>query len=160
MVYILDGYNIIKRIPQLELNSLKDGRSCLIRYIETKHPQGSSKNKVIFVFDGKEDVFGYKLTTPYEVIFTKNETADDWIKRKIEVSKRPNDFILVSDDKLLCLYVRSLGAKVISVADFFAKAEKKKKCNIVEHKPELDIASACAITEELRKIWLGRDEEN
>jgi len=154
LVYILDGYNIIKRIPQLDIKKLRDSRTTLIKYIEVKRPQGSRRNKIIFVFDGRSDVFGYKITTPYEVIFTKNETADDWIKRKVERSKKRDIFVLVSDDKLLCLYVRSLGAKIVSVSSFFDKADKKPKKAQEEHKVELDSASAYRITKELENIWL------
>ena len=94
------------------------------------------------------------METPYEVIFSKNETADDWIKRKIEKSDKRNAFVLVSDDKLLCFYVRSLGARIVSVADFFDKADKKPKKQTVEDKPGLKPSSARKITEELKKMWL------
>lgn len=114
---------------------------------------------MVFVFDGKADVFSYKIQTLFEVIFTKNESADDWIKRKIERSKKRNDFVLVSDDKLLGSYVRSLGAKVVSVSNFFNKADKKPKKSIQDYKLELDPSTAHSITKELRKIWLKEDYE-
>jgi len=150
--YVLDGYNIIKQVQFAKL-ALKDGRKSLIRFIETFRPQGSRQNKITVVFDGKKDVFSALFKSEVKVVFTKDETADQWIKRYIEKAAQPKDFVVITDDKEIKFFVRALGAKVISVQEFMGKAQRKflppKKEERVLSPDELR-----KITEELEKIWL------
>lgn len=150
--YILDGYNIINQV-QFVSRRLKDGRERLIRFIEAFRPQGSRKNKVTVVFDGKKDVFSPLIRSEIKVVFTRNESADEWIKRFVEKTAQPKQCLVVSDDKEIKFFVRALGAKVISVNEFVDKVRKKIQPAKTEEAP-LSSEKAREITKELERIWL------
>ena len=157
--YIIDGYNVIKQTPSLTKKSLKDSRLSLVKLIKEKRPQGSKNNEVTIVFDGKADLpyWPKEKEIDINIVFTKNNTADDWIKNAVERTDGPRRIVVVSDDKQIRFYVRSLGAKVLGVKEFIKAAERSKGAKNAEpsdSKIELSSVEAERITEELRKIWL------
>ncbi len=79
--YLLDGYNIIKQTPNLNRGTLENQRLALIGWISTSSPQGSAKNSVTVVFDGKEEFFGSHPSVHVKVIFSQGQSADDLIKK-------------------------------------------------------------------------------
>ncbi len=121
---LLDGYNVLRKIPQFAELSLEDGRKALVRLIQTNRPQGSDRNEVVVVFDGKEGVISLDFPVDVRVLFSKGETADDLIKRIVEESASARDIILVTDDRELGLFCRSLGAELWSVSRFRSQARK------------------------------------
>ena len=154
--YIIDGYNIVKQLPQFIGKKLKEGRDYLIKILKEKRPQGSIKNKVTVVFDGHSDIFSptenlknYNI----EIIFTRDEIADDKIKKLVKKSQNPRDIVVVTDDKDLRRSVSLLGAGVIYVKEFM-KYKKKKDDNILtQSKTKLPPEEQFKITEELKEIW-------
>ncbi|MEK7083873.1 MAG: NYN domain-containing protein, partial [Patescibacteria group bacterium] len=107
---MIDGYNLIKRTPAFASKSLKDGRQALIAFIERQRPQGSARNQVTVVFDGKPGMCGFPVVGEVGVVFTEYETADDLIKYRVEEARNKKEIVVVTDDKQLLLYVRGLGA--------------------------------------------------
>ena len=153
--YILDGYNIINQVRFARLK-LKDGRGNLIRFIEKFRPQGSRSNKVTVVFDGKKDVFSSLPRSEVKVVFSSDESADEWIKRYIERVSQPKQFVVVSDDREIKFFVRTLGAKVLSVKEFMSKV-KRKPSSLEKDKEPLSSDKAYKITRELEEIWLKEE---
>jgi len=152
--YILDGYNIIKQIPSLKLNKLKNGRDSLIRFIEEYHPQGSPNNKVTIVFDGDKDVLSHRHSYPFDVFFSKGESADDRIRKIVQGSRNPKNIIVVTDDRELKFLIRSLRAQTISVQEFLGKAKRDTSRSKKESEKRISISAREEITQELRRIWL------
>ncbi|MFH1655847.1 MAG: NYN domain-containing protein [Candidatus Omnitrophota bacterium] len=152
--YVLDGYNIIKQLPSQSKKKLKFSRNALIQFIEENRPQGSNKNKVTVVFDGKEDILPYKIATSSEVIFTKNESADDRIKKIVEKAKNPKQLVVVTDDRELRFSVRLNGAKLMSVVEFISAKNKGRQKEPKEDREVIPVDVERAITEELKNIWL------
>ncbi len=165
--YIIDGYNVIKQVSYLSGIKLRDGRDGLIKILQKYRPQGSLKNKVTIVFDGKDDVFFPSNTKPIsptrsnsniKVIFSKNETADDKIKRMARKAVNPKVLIVVTDDKEIQYFVKSYGVKRQTVKQFLnpiskkTKLATKSKCTPKE-KPPLSSQKAIEITKELQEIW-------
>ncbi len=158
--YIIDGYNVIKQVRFLMDKKLRGGRDGLLKLIERYRLQGSIRNEVSVVFDGKADVISPQIQTSLQVIFSKNETADEKIKRQVERSSNPRRIVVVSDDKQLTFYCRSLGAKIKSVKEFLNRALSAKGVRrdmTEDHKPELNSDIAIEITEYLKSVWL-KDE--
>lgn len=154
--YILDGYNIIKQLPSQNKIKLSSSRNALIRFIDVYHPQGSRKNKVTIVFDGREDVLPYKEDTQFEIIFAKKESADDRIKKIVERSKRPKQIVVVTDDREIIFYVRHIGAKVLSVEDFLSSVKQTRIIDEKDEKKHIPAHIEMSITEELKKVWLKK----
>jgi len=88
-------------------------------------------NQVTVVFDGHPDHFGWKGTVPLSsrgqspldirVIFSDGCSADDQIKLMVEEDRDPKNCVVVSNDKDIFIYARSLGARVMSVEAFTGK---------------------------------------
>ena len=155
--YIIDGYNVIKQIDALKAKKLRFGREALIRFIEQKRPQGSPRNKVTLVFDGKAEFSGPQEKTSLNVIFSKSGSADDKIKKMVENCSDPRNIVVVTDDRQVMYYCRSVGSRVSSVREFMnAGGVRKKNKSVVQipDKPKCDSRTAEAITEQMRKIWL------
>jgi predicted RNA-binding protein with PIN domain len=157
-------------MPELTGKSLRSGRDGLVRFIRTKKPQG--KNEVTVVFDGKSDIRNpqratadinpvrntnylqkNKISNGVKIIFTKEVSADEKIKQLVEKSPRPNQIVVVTDDKEIRYCVRPCGAKVISVREFIGKVTEDKGKRSIE-KTLLSSEEESKITKELEKIWL------
>ena len=150
--YLVDGYNIVKQAPLLADLPLEQGRAGLLRWIDAERPQGSANNRVTVVFDGSPEHFGNSTSGIIEAVFSRNESADDHIKAMVEHSGAKSNMVVVSDDKGITLYVRSLGARIMGVKQFapglFASPGRPR--------PEgkhISLAKAKQIDDELKKTW-------
>ena len=154
--YIIDGYNVIKHSSCSLPGKIKDERAALIEFIKNRRLCGSAKNKITIVFDGSPHVPGPgQHNDEINIIFTRHETADEWIKRAVESTVNPRNVIVVSDDKEIKFVVNSLGAHTMGVEEFCKNKEKLKKQDKKDLlKPELSYSQIDQINRELRKIWL------
>lgn len=157
--YIIDGYNIIKH-PKFNLSKkIKDKRIALLEFIRNKKRCGSSKNKITVVFDAYPGPLNLKqFGSKINVIFTKHMTADEKIKRMVEESANPKNIVVVSDDKEISFFVKSVGACSLCIEKFINPVrvdrdyKKKQKEDLI--KAELTYSQIEKINQELRKIWL------
>ncbi len=154
--YLVDGYNIVKQAPALADQPLEQGRDGLLRWIDAQRPQGSVNNRVTVVFDGSSEHFGGSWAGTAEVIFTKNESADERIKAMVEKSTARSNVVVVSDDKGITLYVRSLGARIMGVKKFAAALfDAPSGSSPPKGRGKyISLAKVRQINEELKKIWL------
>lgn len=165
--YVIDGYNAVNQIEQFIGLKLEDQRNQFIKILETLRPHGSTNNSITVVFDGKSGIYGDQSTVCVKVIFTKDETADDKIKRLVENSKNRKNIVVVTNDKEIKFYVRNVGAEVISVKQFLSKAKKTnsvslKNGTVVKHEKSklsnknISKSLEHKITSEFEKIWLKK----
>ncbi len=174
--YIIDGYNIIKhplfthhttkkinpvrntRVLREEnkiSHGVKDSRIVLLEFIRINRLCGSPKNKITVVFDGYPDSRGLSNNTVINVIFAREESADEKIKRMVEVLSNAKSVVVVSDDKEIRFFVRSFGAKILSIQEFINRSKNLIDSQEKEPmKPELNYSQICEINKELRKLWL------
>jgi len=154
--YIIDGYNVVNKVSFLKNKGLREARDGLLNFIEINHPQGSSTNNITVVFDGREDVFDFETKHNFGVVFTKGQSADDYIKDFVDKSTHKKSIIVVSEDKEVIFYCRPQGAKILTVGEFMGKPSKaKRRKNSDEgEKRSLTPAQAMKINAELTKIWL------
>jgi predicted RNA-binding protein with PIN domain len=124
--YILDGYNIIKQIENAVPHLLESERENLIHLIELYRPQGSLRNSVTIVFDGRSGVISRLEPSVVKTIFTPTgESADDRIKRMVAEAKNKKCLVVVTDDRDIQYTVRPLGAAVVSVGEFLSRIKPK-----------------------------------
>lgn len=160
--YILDGYNLIHRIPHLSRGNLEESRLKLIQWIERQAPQGSRHNKVTIVFDGRADVFSWdRRESSVRVLFTSGESADDRIKAIVNEDGHPKTIVVISDDREIQSAVRQVGAQVMAV-DAFAqkkkpsgqsKSRQKSKDDVLPTK-SIPLRTQAQINQELEDLWL------
>lgn len=116
---------------------------------------GSPKNKVILVFDGYPDTREpLRLKTEFEVIFSRKDSADERIKKMVEACGNPRNTVVVSDDKEIKFFVRSLGAIALGVEEFVIRKEKFKRQQDYSAKLQLSYSAMQKINQELRRVWL------
>jgi len=152
---LIDGYNLIKRNPTLAHKRLEDGRQALLNFIERERPQGSDRNPVTVVFDGKPGMSGGPVATQTSIIFTEYESADERIKGIVEDAANKKEIVVVTNDRDLLLYVRKLGAKVMSVDEFIVKGRPAKTSAAPSDKGKFISATfEYKINQEFEKIWI------
>ena len=154
--YLLDGYNIIHRLPVLAPKKLEDARDDLIRFIEIHRPQGSSNNPVTIVFDGQTGMGGPPKSASVKIIFSSGESADDYIKRAVSRSPQKKNTVVVTDDRDIQLSVRAQGAQVKSVDEFLSRKEAAKNSAATEDSKYISKTLEYKITAEFEQIWLTK----
>ena len=121
MRWLIDGYNVIRRDPDLrgrEAESLAAGRAALVRLLATIAPERGET--FIVVFDGarlRADDSSAPQTGRVEVVFSRApETADD-VLRGLAARWR-EAAVVVSSDRAVETAARRAGAVAVSVEDF------------------------------------------
>ena len=159
--FLLDGYNIIHKMPFNQLDSLEDQRNRLIRWVETQNPQGSRNNRVTIIFDGQSGFLNHHQQSFVEVLFSSEGSADDKIKKMVDESLHQKNMVVVTDDRAIQIYVRSLGTKIIGVDEFLKDAAEEKK-TIKNPKEKKEFSKNISktleykINEEFKEIWLKK----
>ncbi len=72
----------------------------------------------------------------------------------VEASKNPKNIVVVSDDREIKFFVKSVGARSIGVEEFIhpeGKPQRKKEDLI---KSELNFSQISKINQELKALWL------
>ena len=162
--YLLDGYNIIKQTPDLDRGTLESQRLGLIAWISRSNPQGSAQNSITVVFDGKEEFFGSHAGGHVRVVFSRGQSADDVIKKMVEQYPHKKSVVVVSNDKDITLYVRALGAAVLSVKEFLGTASRKtsrplsndQRAKAATASKYVSLTDQTKINQELEKIWIKK----
>lgn len=123
-VLILDAYNVIHAIPELEREldrSLEAAREALItRCLSLQQGRGDIQ-EVHIVFDGREDHDQPALQRGSGVLvwFTpRKEEADDRILSMIKKAESRVQFVIVSNDTYVFNNSKAHGARVIGVSEF------------------------------------------
>lgn len=166
LCFIVDGYNVLKRSVLFKNRTLQEARAAFISYVDRYRLWGSLRNKIVVVFDGSRDVVGIRQAYPFEVIFTSDETADEKICRLVAAKALPKNVVVVTDDKGLIRLVRPYGVKIMSTQDFLGKSKltvgfKRGRPSSLQEdiaEPDLNIVEKEKITEELKKIWLDKQQ--
>ena len=113
---------------------------------------------ITVVFDGKGEVFIYPKREKFNinVVYTKDGSADDWIKSIIEKSKNPKALTIATDDREVKDFARIHNCQILSSKELIDKISppKQEAPQTLEDKDEfVDSHKAKAITEELKKKW-------
>jgi predicted RNA-binding protein with PIN domain len=152
--YIIDGYNLIKHRCFNPSSRIRDQRLALFEFIRKEKLCGSVKNKVTVVFDGYA---GDLNTGDYdiEVIFSQEQSADDKIKKIVQMQGNVRNIVVISDDREIKDFVKLCGMKAVGIEEFIQHKKKHKMPKDDESlKPELTYSMMLQINRELRKTWL------
>jgi predicted RNA-binding protein with PIN domain len=133
----------------------------LVHFLETSRPQGSIKNKVTVIFDGQSGIVQPQRNSFVQVIFSQGQDADSCIKDMVDQARHQRNIVVVTEDKDIQGYVKRLGAKVLSIKDFFKRSQGKafgarskgSSSHLAEEQP-VSSTLAYRINAELRKIWV------
>lgn len=140
MTYLVDGYNVILTTRFKEMG-IERAREYLVSFCKVFAPA-----EVIVVFDGREGIFHHLAGA----IFTKGESADEYIMRWLRKCTKPKDVIVVTEDREIRGVAGDLGAKVMSARDF-VKGPRRLLRKRSQAQPEGKLASE--INRELMDEW-------
>jgi len=123
MVWLLDGYNVIRRDPELsalDRGSLEEGRNALLRLVA--HAAGGSADDFIVVFDG---VRATATTAPpggrrVRVIFSRPPDKADDVLARLARQHGPGATVVTSDRTVQDAARRGRAAAV-SAESFLAR---------------------------------------
>jgi len=154
--YVIDAYNTIHHITFSPIRKkIKDPQRALLEFIKNRRLGKNSKSKITVVFDGYPKVSAQNLEeTDIDVVFSREETADARIKRIVETSKNPKNIVVVSDDREIIFFVKSIGSRSIGVEEFINPEEKPQRKEEDLIKPELNFSQISKINQELKALWL------
>jgi predicted RNA-binding protein with PIN domain len=124
VTYIVDGYNMLHRIPELRRQAgsgLEAGRKALL--VRLAAFRARSRNPVVVVFDGNPEVSGGSgAAGGIEVVFSRKPVnADTAIKQLIDRRKNEAALAVVSSDHEIMWYARACGCEVLSSEAFFSR---------------------------------------
>lgn len=129
MDIIVDGYNMIFKIPELGYRTEKcDIETLRTRFLSLlEQYKEKRKHKLIVVFDGKG--FGNYSETRIcgiDVVFSRPDIdADEEIKRMVRSSRNPKHITVITSDRDIEMYVKRYGCKIVEPLAFYRDIKKK-----------------------------------
>ena len=124
MIYILDAYNVIHKIPALESKldtNLRAAREALTSLCGNLAARRGDITQIILVFDGKSEYRDLPQSPPAKIRLVFSETweeADERIVRILEELPQKIQKWVVSDDNFVRNHARAYEASPMPVAQF------------------------------------------
>jgi len=116
--YLIDGNNLIGKIPNLQSLQKKDKESARERLVLLLERYfHSRKIRVTIYFDGYRNS-GIK-TNAFKINYSDSKTADEIIKKDISLSKNPRNLIVVSSDNEIAGFAKVCACEVILSEKFY-----------------------------------------
>jgi len=147
----------------LEQKPIEDQRDHLVRLIAVKQPQGSLKNNVTIVFDGRPGRYAPPASSTVKIVFSQDRSADELIKAAVNAAASKKTYVVVTDDKDIRLTVRAQGAQVVSVGAFLDKLstlqEPQGQQGPYEAGKPISHTLEHAINKELIEVWLKKKDK-
>jgi predicted RNA-binding protein with PIN domain len=122
MRWLLDGYNVIRRDPDMrsrEAQSLADGRTALLHFVAAVARRCGDDFTV--VFDGARVAGGEPVGGQVQVIFSRPPQSADQVLITL-ASQLRDASIVVSSDRTVRDAARRAGAAVVSADEFLDAA--------------------------------------
>jgi len=115
--YIIDGNNLVGKLPSLKILQKKDKQGSREKLAFVIDNYFNQKNAKVFLhFDGhpKEPI----RINNASIIYSANLSADEKIKNQIGRSTNPRNIIVVTSDNNLTEYARVCSSTVIKCEEF------------------------------------------
>jgi hypothetical protein len=121
MLVLIDGHNLIAKIPDISLNEADDEEKLILKIRQYRAKTG---RRVHLIFDsGGEYKPASKQTRGGITIqyAPHGKTADELIVSCLQKSKHPQQILVVTSDRRVQSKAKQVRAKVISSTDFAAE---------------------------------------
>jgi len=147
MRYLIDGYNLIGKLPFISFSN-PNKEEHLLQFLSMNMQK--TKDTAQLVFDGKRvsSVFGSSYQShKFRVFFTPtDQSADEFIIHKLAQLKNPSGLIVVSSDNEIIRAANQFRVKVYRCDEFLNNIPKK----IAAEKPDR------ALSEQELIYWEGQ----
>lgn len=114
---LIDGNNLIHKMPSIKKMFVNDKEAARKALIELVNSRLGNKVKILFVFDG------HGKSSETGVLFSRDRTADDVIREKIEKEKEHKKLTVVSSDTNISSLAKICGCNAVSSEEFRKKLE-------------------------------------
>ena len=157
--YIIDGYNLIHHpLFSRTYKKTDNPAQALLLCIRTHRLTGSVKNDFVVVFDGYPP-YAYQQDHSRRVIFSGDESADEYIKRVIEKAGNARTLVVVSDDKEIVFCAKAYRAQSCSGDEFFSALQdaartRQESLRCQENERKIGYSQMQKINKEMREKWL------
>lgn len=153
MFVLIDGHNLIGKMPNISLSDFDDEEK-LIYYVR-RYQARINQNVIIFFDSGQNYNIGRKQTIgKITVIYAPvDKTADELIVNRLRKAKNPRQFLVVSSDRLIQREAKWAGAKVISSTKFAAQLNSLNTPLVDEG--EVDLKADVNLSAEEVNEWLN-----
>ena len=128
--YIIDGNNLIGKLPTLKILQKKDKQGSREKLAFMIDNYFSAKNVKVFLhFDGhpKEPI----RINNANIVYSKNLSADEKIKNQVGNSKNPRNIIVITSDNNLAEYARVCSSAVIKCEEFAKDILHSKDSDVI-----------------------------
>ena len=148
--YIIDGNNVIGKIPELVKLQKKDKQRAREQLVYLLHNYFHNKTIGLTLhFDGYENI--PLCLSKGKIVYSGKKPADYFIREHIEQTKNRRNLVLVSSDNELRNFGKACGCKIIYSEDFGKQLAKGKTIDEEKLRTE-DINDV----EEWKRIFLKR----
>jgi len=160
MQYLIDGHNLIGKIPDLSLKDPDDEHKLICRL----HVFAQRIRKpVAVVFDP-----GSNYVPPHRQSYSdvkasyarRGQTADQLIIDRVRKARNPREVMVVTSDRELAGRVRALGARIISSEEFVGimqPADSSREADEVVAEERADIHLSPNEVDEWLDLFHGKD---
>lgn len=128
---IVDGYNIIYALPELESEldkSLVSARLALANLLQRYQGGERSIKRIYVVYDSREGAGGMEdLGLVKNLYASKEGSADSEIVRILKRAGSGKRIAVLSRDNFVINHTRSMGADILPIGDFLRKVRKTKE---------------------------------
>ena len=128
-VLIVDGYNAIHKIPEIDSisdDSLEDARSAVTGLAKEYQRRVGGVSEVFVVFDGRDEYRGMGFNKPNQV-FSRTGQGDSRIIKLVHEKSERFHVIVASDDNRVGNSSRAAGATLITISEFYSTASKGRR---------------------------------
>ncbi|HDZ10812.1 MAG TPA: hypothetical protein ENH53_01260 [Bacteroidetes bacterium] len=142
---IIDAYNLIHRAKDLRdilQENLEHSREALLLRLETYRQK--KKVQITVVFDGDSvGVHPAQNRSGLHVVFSRfPQKADPIIKNMVRRSKNRRSILVVSSDRSVADYARSMGAKSMAAEEFYQRFLIFERVNPLSEKYDRNLSEA------------------
>ena len=131
MHYLIDGHNLVGRLPDIGLDDPDDESKLVLRL--RSWAAGSRKRRVTVVFDrGLPGGLDRGLSTgKVKVVFASTgRSADSVLIKRIKSIENPREYTLVTSDRYILREAGTRRMPVLKAEEFAAKLAQEKEKNI------------------------------
>ena len=124
MPVLIDGHNLIGRMPALSLQD-PDDEEKLVRLLVSYRARTGKSLTVVFDPGGGASLAQTRRVGGIEVVFAASgSSADHIIARRVRRSRNPVDWLVITSDHQLARDVADYGARVQSASDFASQLKR------------------------------------
>lgn len=131
--YLIDGNNLIGKIQSLSNLQKKDKQASRekLAFLVDRH-FANKKLNVVLNFDG----FANQPinVTKIKLVYSDNKSADEKIKKQIEIDKNKRNIVVISSDNNIREFAKVCGCEIMSSEDFGREMTQNQNENDEESK--------------------------